>query len=122
MYSKKVLEHFKNPKNAGKIENADGIGEVGNRKCGDVMYLYIKVENKIITDIKFQTLGCAAAISCSDVLCDMAKLKSVDEAYKITKDTLIKELDGLPVPKIHCSLLAVDALHKAIEDYKNKGR
>lgn len=120
MYSKKVLEHFKNPKNVGKIEGADGIGTVGNRACGDVLHLYLNIKNNQIVDIKFQTLGCAAAISSSDMLCEMAKGKTVDEALKITKEDLIKELEGLPPIKIHCSILAVDALHKALEEYKNK--
>jgi len=120
MYSKKVLEHFKKPHNVGKIEDADGIGKVGNRACGDVMKLYIKVKDNKIVDIKFQTLGCAAAISSSDMLCEMAKGKTIEDALKITKNALIKELEGLPPVKIHCSVLAVDALHEAIKEYKQK--
>ena len=120
MYSEKVLKHFKKPHNVGKIEDADGIGKVGNRACGDVMKLYIKVEDNKIVDIKFETMGCAAAISSSDMLCEMAKGKTIEEALKITKDDLIKELEGLPPVKIHCSVLAVDALHEAIKEYKLK--
>ncbi|MBW2973321.1 Fe-S cluster assembly scaffold protein NifU [Candidatus Woesearchaeota archaeon] len=120
MYSEKVLKHFKKPHNVGKIEDADGIGTVGNRACGDVMKLYIKVEDNKIVDIKFETMGCAAAISSSDMLCEMAKGKTIEEALKITKDDLIKELEGLPPVKIHCSVLAVDALHEAIKEYKQK--
>lgn len=120
MYSEKVIEHFKKPHNVGKIKDADGIGTVGNRACGDVMKLYIKVEDNRIIDIKFETMGCAAAISSSDILCEIAKGKTIEEALKITKDFLIKELEGLPPLKIHCSVLAVDALHEAIKDYQEK--
>ena len=120
MYSEKVIEHFKNPHNVGKIDDADGTGVVGNRACGDVMKLYIKVEADKIVDIKFETMGCAAAIGSSDMLCDMAKGKTIEEALKITKDNLIKELEGLPPIKIHCSVLAVDALHEAIKEYQQK--
>lgn len=119
-YSDEVLKRFHNPKNAGEIEKASGVGVVGNRKCGDVMHLYIKVENDKITDIKFKTLGCAAAISVSDLLCDLAKGKTINEAMKITKKDLVNLLGGLPAPKLHCSLLGIDALHKAIEDFKKK--
>jgi nitrogen fixation NifU-like protein len=119
-YSEEVMKHFHNPQNAGKIENPDGTGVVGNRQCGDVMHLYIKVENNKIIDAKFETLGCCAAIAFSDLLCDLAKNKTIEEALKITKDDLVKKLGGVPPAKLHCSLLAVDALHKAIEDYKKK--
>lgn len=119
-YSDEVMKRFRNPKNAGKIENPSGVGVVGNRRCGDIMHVYLKVENNTIIDAKFETLGCAAAIAFSDLLCDMAKNKTVEEALKLTKDDLVKELGGVPAPKLHCSLLAVDALHKAIEDYKKK--
>ncbi|MBN1644498.1 iron-sulfur cluster assembly scaffold protein [Candidatus Woesearchaeota archaeon] len=121
-YSDKLMRHFHNPKNAGKIDNADGIGIVGNRSCGDVMHLYITVKNNIIVDIKFKTLGCAAAISASDLLCELAKGKTIDKAMKITKQDLVELLGGLPAPKLHCSLLAIDALHKAIEDYTIKNQ
>jgi nitrogen fixation NifU-like protein len=119
-YSDEVLKRFRNPVNTGKIENADGVGVVGNRNCGDVMHLYIKVEDNKIIDIKFKTLGCAAAISVSDLLCDLVKGKTIDEAMKLTKQDLVEVLGGLPEPKIHCSLLGIDALHKAIEDFQKK--
>lgn len=120
MYSKKVMEHMESPKNVGSIENADGVGKVGNPVCGDVMSMFIKVENGIITDIKFKTYGCGAAIATSSMMTEMVKGKTIGEAEKITKDQLAKELDGLPNIKLHCSVLAVDALHKAIADYKGK--
>ena len=120
MYSKKVIDHFKNPHNVGKIEDADGIGTVGNRACGDVMKLYIKVEDDKIVDIKFETMGCAAAIATSSIITDLAKGKTIEEAMKITKDNIIEELEGLPQMKVHCSLLAIDALHAAIKDYQDK--
>ncbi len=120
MYSEKVLKHFKNPHNVGKIEDADGIGTVGNRACGDVMKLYIKVEDNKIIDIKFETMGCAAAIATSSIITDLAKGKTIEEALKITKDNVIEELEGLPRMKVHCSLLAIDALHAAIQDYQEK--
>ncbi len=119
-YSDEVLKRFRNPVNAGKIENPGGVGVVGNRNCGDVMHLYLKVENNVIKDVKFETLGCAAALAFSDLLCDIAKNKTIEQALKITKDELVKELGGVPAPKLHCSLLAVDALHKAIEDFQKK--
>tara|TARA_Y100000310_G_scaffold345138_1_gene462121 strand:- start:7767 stop:8150 length:384 start_codon:yes stop_codon:yes gene_type:complete len=124
MYSKKVMKIFKNPKHIGELKNADGIGKVGNPTCGDVMEISIKVKNKagkeIVKDIKVKTFGCVAAISSSDVLCDMVKGKTVEEVSKITKDDVVKELGELPKNKIHCSLLAVDALKNAIENYKKK--
>jgi nitrogen fixation NifU-like protein len=127
-YNEKVLKHFSNPKNAGKIENADGIGKVGNMTCGDVMYVYIKVKKKIvkgkeeeiILDIKFQTLGCAAAVATSDVVVELAKGKSISEALKITNKDVVNHLGGLPPIKIHCSLLAEEALSEAIYDYLKK--
>lgn len=118
LYTKKVLETFKNPHNYGKIKNADGIGKVGNIVCGDVMWLYIKVDEKEkIKDIKFETFGCVAAISTSSIITDLAKGKTIKEALKITKDNVIKSLGGLPKIKYHCSVLAVDALVEAIYDY-----
>lgn len=119
-YSDELLRRFRNPKNAGKIENADGVGVVGNRTCGDIMHLYLRVKNNIIVEIKFETLGCAAAIAFSDLLCDTVKNKSIDKALSITKDSLIRELGDVPPIKLHCSLLALDALHRAIEDFKKK--
>jgi len=120
MYSKKVIEHFTNPHNYGKIKSADGVGEVGNPVCGDIMKVYIKIDKKknIIEDIKFETLGCAAAIATSSMITDLAKGKSLDEAMKINNKDVAESLEGLPPMKMHCSNLAADALHKAIEDYK----
>lgn len=120
MYSKKVMDLFLHPHNMGKIENSDGIGKVGNPICGDVMYLYIKVKDNRIEDIKFQTFGCAAAIATSSMITDLAKGKTLEEALKITRSNVADELGGLPPIKMHCSNLAADALHAAIEDYKKK--
>ena len=123
-YSKKVMEHFTRPHNQGGIKNPDGVGLVGNPKCGDIMRMYIKVAKKegdeIIKDIKFETLGCGAAIATSSMATDMAKGKTLDEALKITNNMVAEELGGLPAVKMHCSNLAADALHKAIENYKSK--
>ena len=116
-YSKKVIKHFQEPHNYGKMKNPDGVGKVGNPVCGDVMHLYIKVEKEIIKDIKYETFGCVAAISTSSVVTDLAKGKTLQEALKIDSNKVIKSLGGLPAIKIHCSLLAVDALKKAINDY-----
>ena len=113
-YSKKVLEHFKNPHNQGVIKNADAVGKVGNPTCGDVMKIYIKVKDNKIKDIKFETLGCAAAIAVSSALTDMVKGKTISQALKVTKDKIVKDLGGLPPIKIHCSMLGVEALHEAI--------
>jgi len=122
MYTKKTLQHFNNPHNYGKIENPDGVGKVGNIVCGDVMWLYIKVEKNKIKDIKFETFGCVAALSTSSVITDLAKGKTLEEALKISKDAVIKSLGGLPPVKIHCSVLAVDALTEAIYDYFSKNK
>jgi len=124
-YSKKVVEHFTHPKNVGEIKNADGIGKEGNPVCGDVMHIYIKVaKNKngkeIIKDIKFKTLGCAAAIATSSMVTELAKGKTLEAAMKLTKKDVADSLGSLPPVKMHCSNLAADALHKAIEDYINK--
>ena len=123
MYTKKVLDHFTNPRNCGRIQEADGIGKVGNPVCGDIMTIYIKVnkEKDAIEDIKFETLGCAAAIATSSMITDLAKGKTLDEALKITRDSVAKNLNGLPPLKLHCSNLAADALHKAIENYRGVG-
>lgn len=120
MYSKKVMENFKNPKNVGEIKDADGIGKVGNPKCGDVLWLYIKVKDNIITDIKFKTFGCVAALATSSMITELAKGKTLEDAEKITRDDIADNLDGLPPIKMHCSNLASDALHKAIEDYRKR--
>ncbi len=117
MYSEKVMEHFRNPRNVGEIENPDGVGEVGNPVCGDMMTFYIKVENGIITDVKFKTFGCGAAIAVSSMVSEMAKGKTIEEALKITNDQVAQELGGLPPNKMHCSNLGADALHAAIQDY-----
>jgi len=119
-YSKKVIEHFQNPHNYGKMKNPDGIGKVGNPMCGDVMHLYIKVEKGIIKDVRYETFGCVAAISTSSIVTDLAKGKSLQEAMKIDSNKVVKSLGGLPEIKYHCSLLAVDALKKAINDYLSK--
>lgn len=118
MYSEKVMEHFSNPRNIGEIEDPDGVGEVGNPVCGDMMSIYIKVKNDRIDDIKFKTFGCVAAISVSSMVTDLAKGKTLEEAKKITKQSVVESLDGLPKEKLHCSNLGADALAKAIEDYE----
>ncbi|MFC1482855.1 Fe-S cluster assembly scaffold protein NifU [Candidatus Margulisiibacteriota bacterium] len=120
MYSEQVIEHFHHPHNQGKIENADGIGKVGNPKCGDVMYMYIKVKDNVIEDIKFETFGCAAAIATSSVMTDLVKGKTIDEALKVTKNDVIQALGELPSIKIHCSLLAEDGIKAAIKNYQEK--
>jgi nitrogen fixation NifU-like protein len=124
-YSKKVLEHFTKPHNQGKLKNPDGVGTVGNPKCGDIMRLYIKVVKdkqgqEIIKDVKFETLGCGAAISTSSMTTDLAKGKTIQEALKITNKGVAEELGGLPSAKMHCSNLAADALHAAIKNYQHK--
>lgn len=118
MYSKKVMEHFTNPRNVGVIKDADGTGEVGNPVCGDMMKITIKVKDDVITDINFQTLGCGAAIATSSIITEMAKGKTLEEAMRISRDAVANGLDGLPPNKMHCSNLAADGLHKAIEDYR----
>lgn len=120
MYSEKVMDHFMNPRNVGEMEAADGVGEVGNPTCGDLMKISIKVENDVLTDIKFQTFGCGAAIATSSMITELAKGKTLDEALEITRDDVALELDGLPPIKLHCSNLAADALKAAIEDYRKK--
>ncbi|MBY9008598.1 MAG: Fe-S cluster assembly scaffold protein NifU [Candidatus Lokiarchaeota archaeon] len=124
MYSEKVMDHFRNPRNMGEMKDADSIGEKGNPICGDLMYIYIKVEKKdgeeIISDISFQTFGCAAAIATSSIITELAREKTLDEAMKITKNDVADELDGLPPIKMHCSNLASDALQDAIKKYREK--
>ncbi|RLF42166.1 MAG: Fe-S cluster assembly scaffold protein NifU [Thermoplasmata archaeon] len=120
MYSKKVMEHFLNPRNMGKIDDPDGVGVAGNPVCGDTMTIYIKVKNNRIVDIKFQTFGCAAAIATSSMITELAKGKTIEEAEKITRDDVADALEGLPPIKMHCSNLASDALKAAIEDYKRR--
>ena len=120
VYSEKVLEHFRNPRNVGELENPDGVGIEGNPVCGDLMEIHIQVEDDRITDIKFKTFGCGSAIATSSMVTELAKGKTLDEALEITRQDVADELDGLPKQKMHCSNLAADALHKAIEDYRKK--
>lgn len=117
MYNEVVMDHFKNPRNVGEMDDADGVGEVGNPACGDIMTFYIKVRDDILEDVKFQTFGCGAAIAVSSMVSELAKGKSLDEAMKITNKSVLQALDGLPKQKHHCSNLGADALHRAIEDY-----
>jgi nitrogen fixation NifU-like protein len=120
MYTEKVMDHFSNPRNIGEIENADGVGEIGNPVCGDMMSFYINVKDNKIAEIKFKTFGCVAAIAVSSMVTEMALGKTLDEAKKITKKSVAESLDGLPKEKMHCSNLGADALAKAIEDFENK--
>ena len=120
MYSPKVLEHFHNPRNAGEIDDADGVGEVGNPQCGDMMRITIKVDAGRLADVKWKTLGCGAAIATSSVMTELAKGKTIDEALALTRDAVASALDGLPPAKMHCSNLAADGLRAAIEDYRRK--
>jgi len=120
VYSEKVMDHFANPRNVGEIIDADGIGKVGNPQCGDVMWLYIKVKDNIITDIKFKTFGCGAAIATSSMITELARGKTIEEAKKISRQDVAESLDGLPPVKMHCSNLASDALREAIKDYEAK--
>ena len=120
LYSEKVMDHFEHPRNVGKMEDASGIGEVGNAKCGDIMRMYIKVENDIITDVKFNTFGCGSAIASSSMATEMIKGKPVSEALELSNKAVIEALDGLPVQKIHCSVLAEEAVKAAVKDYYDK--
>ena len=120
MYSDKVMDHFSNPRNVGEIENASGSGTVGNAKCGDIMKMDILVEDGIIVDVKFKTFGCDAAIATSSMATEMVKGKSIDEALQLTNQAVAEALDGLPPVKMHCSMLAEQAIHAAIDDYKKK--
>ncbi len=120
MYSEKVMDHFANPRNVGEIADADGVGKVGNPQCGDVMWLYIKVKDNIITDIKFKTFGCGAAIATSSMITELARGKTVEEAKIISRQDVANALEGLPPQKMHCSNLAADALREAIKDYEAK--
>lgn len=120
LYSEKVMDHFQHPRNLGKIEDADGIGEVGNAKCGDIMKMYIKVENDIITDVSFNTFGCGSAIASSSMATEMIKGKPIEEALKLTNKAVAEALDGLPAHKMHCSVLAEEAVRAAVQDYYDK--
>ena len=117
-YSKKVFEHFQKPKFAGELKDADAVGEEGNIKCGDIMKIYIKVENNVIIDIRFKTYGCIAAIAASDTLCELAKGKTLEKAEKLNYDDIIKELEKLPAIKVHCSVMGIRALKDAIKNYR----
>lgn len=120
LYSEKVMDHFRNPRNLGVIENADGIGEVGNAKCGDIMRIYLKIDDEIITDVKFETFGCGSAIASSSMATELIKGKPVSEALDLTNKAVAEALDGLPAYKMHCSVLAEEAIKNAIEDYRKK--
>lgn len=117
MYSEKVMDHFSNPRNVGEIEDANAIGQVGNAKCGDIMKIYMKIENDIITDVKFKTFGCGAAVATSSMATEMVKGKSIKEALSLTNKAVMEALDGLPPAKVHCSVLAEEAINAAIADY-----
>ena len=117
LYSEKVMDHFKNPRNLGKMEDADGVGEVGNAKCGDIMKMYIKVRDGVITDVKFNTFGCGSAIATSSMATEMIKGKPIEEALELSNKAVVEALDGLPAHKLHCSVLAEEAVRAAIEDY-----
>ena len=120
LYSEKVMDHFRNPRNVGIIENADGIGETGNAKCGDIMRIYLKIENEIIVDVKFETFGCGSAIASSSMATEMIKGKPVSEALELTNKAVAEALDGLPAYKMHCSVLAEEAIKAAIDDYYSR--
>ena len=120
LYSDKVMDHFLKPRNLGVIEDADGIGEVGNAKCGDIMKMYLKIDDDIITDVKFETFGCASAIASSSMATELIKGASVEDAMQLTNKAVAEALDGLPVYKMHCSVLAEEAIQAALEDYKSK--
>ena len=120
LYSEKVMDHFTHPRNLGKMDDADGVGEVGNAKCGDIMKIYIKVENDIITDVKFNTFGCGSAIATSSMATEMIKGKPVSEALQLTNRAVVEALDGLPAHKLHCSVLAEEAVRAAIRDYYDR--
>ncbi len=120
LYSEKVMDHFRNPRNVGEMPDADGIGEVGNAKCGDIMRMYIKVRNDIITDVKFMTFGCGSAIATSSMATELIKGQPIDKALELTNKAVVEALDGLPAHKLHCSVLAEEAVKSAIEDYYDK--
>jgi len=120
MYSKKVMDHFMNPRNVGEIENADGVGQVGNAKCGDIMRMYLKIKDGVIEDVKFKTFGCGAAVATSSMATELVKGKTIDEALLVTNQAVAEALDGLPPIKMHCSNLAEEAIRAAVNDYKKK--
>ena len=120
LYSDKVMDHFRNPRNVGSIENPDGVGEVGNAKCGDIMKIYLKIENDIIEDVKFETFGCGSAIASSSMATELIKGKPVSQALELTNKAVVEALDGLPAHKLHCSVLAEEAIKAALKDYYDK--
>ena len=120
LYSEKVMDHFKNPRNVGLIENADGVGEVGNAKCGDIMKMYLDIENNVIKDVKFETFGCGSAIASSSMATEMIKGKTIDEALAVTNRQVVDALGGLPAHKLHCSVLAEESIKSAIKDYYDR--
>jgi nitrogen fixation protein NifU and related proteins len=120
MYSDKVMDHFKNPRNVGEIENPDGVGEVGNPVCGDIMKIFLKIENNIITDARFKTFGCGAAIASSSMATELVKGKTLEEAWEVSNKAVAEALEGLPPIKMHCSVLAEEGIHHAINDYRKK--
>ena len=120
LYSEKVMDHFRNPRNVGVIENADGVGEVGNAKCGDIMKMYLKIDNGIITDVKFETFGCGSAIASSSMATELIKGKPIEEALELSNKAVVEALDGLPAYKLHCSVLAEEAVKAAVKDYYDK--
>ena len=120
LYSEKVLDHFTNPRNIGALDDANGVGQVGNERCGDIMRIYLKIENDIITDVSFETFGCASAIASTSMATEMIKGKSLAQALELTNKSVVDALDGLPASKVHCSVLAEEAVKAAIEDYKGR--
>ena len=120
VYSEKVLDHFRHPRNVGSIENADGVGEVGNAKCGDIMKIYLKIDDNVVSDVKFETFGCGSAIASSSMATEMIKGKPLDEVMELTNKAVVKALDGLPAHKLHCSVLAEEAVKSALKDYYDR--
>ena len=120
LYSEKDMDHFRNPRNVGFIENADGVGEVGNAKCGDIMKIYLKIDDDVVTDVKFETFGCGSAIASSSMATEMIKGKTIEEALKLSNKAVTEALDGLPAHKIHCSVLAEEAVRAAVKDYYDR--
>ena len=121
LYSEKVMDHFKNPRNVGVLEDANGIGEVGNAKCGDIMKMYLKIKDGIVEDVKFETFGCGSAIASSSMATELIKGKPLEEVRKLTNQAVVEALDGLPAHKIHCSVLAQEAIESALKDYESRG-
>ena len=122
LYSEKVMDHFRNPRNVGSIENADGVGQVGNAICGDIMKMYLKIDNDVVTDVKFETFGCGSAIASSSMATELIKGKPLDEVMKLTNKAVAEALDGLPAHKMHCSVLAEEAIQAAVNDYYSKSK